>query len=67
MKSILSTKKLSTIQKDQLLQEGLCLVDYDAIAITFLDFKAPKLIIWSGYLKYRLIHNFSKHKNALNV
>ena len=44
MKSILSTKKLSPVQKDQLLQQGVHVVDYDAIAVTFLDFDAPEII-----------------------
>lgn len=44
MKNILSTKKLSPLQKDQLLQQGVCVVDYDAISVTFLDFEVPDAI-----------------------
>ena len=65
MKSILSTKKLSTIQKDRLLQEGLCLVDYDAIAITFLDFEAPKVIDNAIFTSQQAVRSFLKKSQGV--
>ena len=65
MKSILSTKKLSTIQKDQLLQEGLCLVDYDAIAITFLDFEAPEVIDNAIFTSQQAVRSFLKKSQGV--
>ena len=41
---ILSTKKLSTLQKEVFVNSGLEIIDYDAIQIEFIDFKAPKKI-----------------------
>jgi uroporphyrinogen-III synthase len=41
---ILSTKKLKPDQRDLLLGAGFSVVDYDAIAIEFLDFKLPSEI-----------------------
>ena len=68
MKSILSTKKLSTIQKDQLLQEGLCLVDYDAIAITFLDFEAPEVIDNAIFTSQQAVRSFlEKSQGVLSI
>ena len=65
MKSILSTKKLSTIQKDQLLQEGLCVVDYDAIAITFLDFEAPEVIDNAIFTSQQAVRSFLKKSQGV--
>ena len=41
MKSILSTKKLSTSQKQLFLNSGLSLVEYDAINTETTNFKLP--------------------------
>ena len=68
MKSILSTKKLSTIQKDQLLQEGVCAVDYDAIAITFLDFEAPEVIDNAIFTSQQAVRSFlEKSQGVLSI
>jgi uroporphyrinogen-III synthase len=68
MKSILSTKKLSTIQKDQLLQEGVCVVDYDAIAITFLDFEAPEVIDNAIFTSQQAVRSFlEKSQGVLSI
>ncbi|MGM0933577.1 MAG: uroporphyrinogen-III synthase [Bacteroidota bacterium] len=40
--TVLSTKKLSSSQKNLFLNTGLSLVEYDAIKIEFLDFEFPK-------------------------
>ena len=40
--TILSTKKLKPNQRDLLLGQGFSMVDYNAIAIEYLDFKMPK-------------------------
>jgi len=42
--SILSTRRLMLSQKELLLNAGFRLVEYDAISIEFLGFKAPKVI-----------------------
>jgi len=44
MKSILSTKKLNSKQRNHLLEQGYIAVDYNAIDIEFLDFKMPTKI-----------------------
>lgn len=44
MKSVLSTKKLSPSQRELLINAGVSLVDYDAIKIEFVPFKAPSHI-----------------------
>lgn len=44
MKSILSTKKLAPHQRDLLVGQGVMVVDYNAIEIEFIDFKAPNFI-----------------------
>ena len=68
MKSILSTKKLSTVQKDQLLQEGVCVVDYDAIAITFLDFEAPEVIDNAIFTSQQAVRSFlEKSQGVLSI
>ena len=68
MKNILSTKKLSTVQKDQLLQEGVCVVDYDAIAITFLDFKAPEVIDNAIFTSQQAVRSFlEKSQGVLSI
>ena len=65
MKNILSTKKLSTVQKDQLLQEGVCVVDYDAIAITFLDFEAPEVIDNAIFTSQQAVRSFLKKSQGV--
>ena len=68
MKNILSTKKLSTVQKDQLLQEGVCVVDYDAISITFLDFKAPEVIDNAIFTSQQAVRSFlEKSQGVLSI
>ena len=68
MKNILSTKKLSTVQKDQLLQEGVCAVDYDAISITFLDFKAPEVIDNAIFTSQQAVRSFlEKSQGVLSI
>ena len=68
MKSILSTKKLSTVQKDQLLQESVCVVDYDAIAITFLDFEAPEVIDNAIFTSQQAVRSFlEKSQGVLSI
>ena len=42
MKSILSTKKLTSAQKNLILGAGFSVVEYDAIQIEFLDVELPK-------------------------
>ncbi|WP_347373727.1 uroporphyrinogen-III synthase [Aequorivita sp. Q41] len=44
MKSVLSTKKLSTSQRELLINANTSLVDYNAITINFKAFKAPTFI-----------------------
>ena len=68
MKNILSTKKLSTVQKDQLLQEGVCVVDYDAISITFLDFEAPEVIDNAIFTSQQAVRSFlEKSQGVLSI
>lgn len=42
MKSILSTKKLTSSQKNLILGAGFSVVEYDAIQIEYIDFELPK-------------------------
>lgn len=58
MKNILSTKKLNPDQRELFSQQGLCLVDYNAIAIVFLDFKAPKPINNAIFTSQQAVHSF---------
>lgn len=44
MKSVLSTKKLSLSQRELLINAGFSLVEYNAIKIDFINFKAPSEI-----------------------
>ncbi len=44
MKTVLSTKKLQTNQRELLLNTGLSFVEYDAISIEFLETEIPKNI-----------------------
>jgi uroporphyrinogen-III synthase len=68
MKSILSTKKLSPVQKDQLLRQGLHVVDYDAIAVTFLDFDAPKIIDNAIFTSQQAVRSFlEKSQGVLSI
>ncbi len=68
MKSILSTKKLSPVQKDQLLQQGVHVVDYDAIAVTFLDFDAPEIIDNAIFTSQQAVRSFlEKSQGVLSI
>jgi uroporphyrinogen-III synthase len=65
---ILSTKKLSTLQKEVFENSGLEIIDYDAIKIELIDFKAPKKIenaIFSS--KNAVTSFFSPHNIASSV
>src|SRR5690554_7492069 len=44
MKSVLSTKKLSSPQRDLLINAGVSLVEYNAITIEFVPFEIPENI-----------------------
>ena len=44
MKTVLSTKKLETNQRELLLNAGLSFVEYDAITIAFLEVSIPEVI-----------------------
>jgi uroporphyrinogen-III synthase len=44
MKTLLSTKILSSAQKEPLVREGIQWVEYDAISIRFIDFKVPETL-----------------------
>ena len=44
MKSVLSTKKLTSFQKDLLRHAAVSLVDYNAIKIDFVPFEIPQNI-----------------------
>ena len=68
MKNILSTKKLSTVQKDQLLQQGVCVVDYDAISVTFLDFDVPEVIDNAIFTSQQAVRSFlEKSQGFLSI
>ena len=68
MKNILSTKKLSTVQKDQLLQQGVCVVDYDAISVTFLDFDVPEVIDNAIFTSQQAVRSFlEKSQEFLSI
>ena len=58
MKNILSTKKLNPEQRAFFSQKGLCLVDYDAIAIEFLKFKIPEAIDNAIFTSQQAVHSF---------
>ena len=64
MKTILSTKKLTQNQRELFAQKGVFIVDYDAIAIEFLDFKAPDLIDNAVFTSQQAVHSFVKKNNG---
>jgi uroporphyrinogen-III synthase len=64
MKSILSTKKLKPNQRHVLLGAGISLVDYDAIAITFLDFKMPSIIESAIFTSQNGVRSFLNKKDT---
>ncbi len=58
--AILSTKKLSPVQKELLLNTGAALVEYDAIKIEFVDFKIAdtiKNVIFTSQNAVKAFHN----------
>lgn len=65
---ILSTKKLSTLQKEVFLNSGLEIIDYDAIQIEFIDFEAPKKIKNAIFSSKNAVSSFfSAHNIASSV
>lgn len=66
MKSLLSTKKLSSSQREILLKSGLDFVDYDAIQISNLDFEAPKKIKNAIFSSQNAVQSFFSSHNKTN-
>ncbi len=66
MKSILSTKKLNASQRELLLNSGLSFVEYDAIAIEFLDFEAPSKIENAIFTSRNSVYSFFKNEDRSN-
>ena len=66
---ILSTKKLKSNQRDLLLGSGCSVVDYNAIAIKFLDFEMPQQIENAIFTSQNGVKAFFKNcaKNKQNV
>ncbi len=68
MKNILSTKKLNPDQRELLSQKGLCIVDYDAIAIEFLNFKIPGAIDNAIFTSQQAVRSVvAKNKGDLGI
>ena len=68
MKNILSTKKLNPDQRKLFSQKGLCIVDYDAIAIEFLNFKNPGAIDNAIFTSQQAVRSFvAKNKGSLGI
>ena len=50
------------------MQEGVCVVDYDAIAITFLDFEAPEVIDNAIFTSQQAVRSFlEKSQGVLSI
>ncbi len=64
MKSILSTKKLKSTQRESLREASLSIVEYDAIEVTNLDFKVPENIANAIFTSQNAVRSFIENKNA---
>ena len=60
---ILSTKKLSPIQKQRFINSGFKLIDYDAIQVELCDFKAPKKIENAIFTSKNAVQSFFSPHN----
>ncbi len=63
MKSVLSTKKLSTTNRELLLEKGLNYVEYDAINITNINFEVPKNIENAIFTSQNAVKSFFAQQN----
>jgi len=67
MKSILSTKKLTSAQKNLILGAGFSVVEYDAIHIEFLDVEFPKNLENLIFTSKNGVQAFLKTQPDLNI
>lgn len=64
MKTILSTKKLSSSQKKMFENANISLIEYDAIEINYLKFKFPKKISNGIFTSQNAVKAFFNHHNS---
>ncbi|HAV55222.1 MAG TPA: uroporphyrinogen-III synthase, partial [Aequorivita sp.] len=65
MKSVLSTKKLSPSQRELLVNAGISLVDYNAINIEFVPFKAPNTVENAIFTSQNAVKAYLNEKDHL--
>ena len=65
MKSVLSTKKLSPSQRELLVNAGISLVDYNAINIEFVPFKAPNTVENAIFTSQNAVKAYLNEKDQL--
>lgn len=67
MKTLLSTKLLSTAQKELILNAGVSFVEYNAITIDFLPFLMPNDIKNVIFTSKNAVHSFFEHPKATDM
>lgn len=63
MKSILSTKKLTSSQKKMFQNVNISVTDYNAIEINYIDFESPKKISCGIFTSQNAVKAFFSHHN----
>ncbi|MBT8276839.1 MAG: uroporphyrinogen-III synthase [Bacteroidia bacterium] len=68
MRKVLSTKKLTLVQKELLLNSGISLIEYDAISISPLDFELPESIRHAIFTSNNAVEIvFNSRKNSPKI